>query len=44
MPIMIWIAAAVELTKASAGYGGWEDFAVLLVLQFANATGAYSLR
>ena len=39
MPIMIWIAAAVELTKASAGYGGWEDFAVLLVLQFANATG-----
>lgn len=28
MPIMIWIAAGVELAKASAGYGGWEDFAV----------------
>ena len=28
MPIMIWIAAAVELAKASAGFGGWEDFAV----------------
>jgi len=41
MPIMIWIAAAVELTKASAGYGGWEDFAVLIVLQFANATVGY---
>lgn len=30
---MIWIAAGVELTKASAGYGGWEDFGVLMVLQ-----------
>ena len=40
MPIMIWIAAAVELAQASAGYGGWEDFAVLIVLQFANTTGA----
>jgi len=41
MPIMIWIAAGVELAKASAGYGGWEDFAVLMVLQFANATVGY---
>ena len=41
MPVMIWIAAIVELTKASAGYGGWEDFGVLLVLQFANATVGY---
>jgi H+-transporting ATPase len=41
MPIMIWIAAAVELSKAVAGYGGWEDFAVLMVLQFANATVGY---
>ena len=38
---MIWIAAGVELTKASSGYGGWEDFGVLLVLQFANATVGY---
>ena len=36
---MIWIAASVELAKASAGYGGWEDFGVLLALQFANAFG-----
>lgn len=41
MPAMIWIAAAVELTKAASGYGGWEDFGVLLVLQFANATVGY---
>ena len=41
---MIWIAALVELIKASAGYGGWEDFAVLLVLQFANATGKNECR
>jgi H+-transporting ATPase len=41
MPIMIWIAAGVELAKASAGYGGWEDFAVLMMLQFANALVGY---
>lgn len=43
MPVMIWIAAAVELAKASAGYGGWEDFGVLLALQFANALGTYPI-
>ena len=32
MPIMIWIVAGVELAKASAGYGGWEDFAVSVFL------------
>ena len=41
MPVMIWIAAGVELAKASAGYGGWEDFTVLMMLQFANATVGY---
>ncbi len=41
MPVMIWIASAIELAKASAGYGGWEDFGVLMVLQFANATVGY---
>lgn len=41
MPAMIWLAAIVELVKASLGYGGWEDFAVLLVLQFANAIVGY---
>jgi hypothetical protein len=38
MPIMIWVAIIVELVKASFTNEGWEDFAVLLFLQFANAT------
>ena len=38
MPIMIWVAIIVELVKASFTNEGWEDFAVLLILQFANAT------
>lgn len=36
MPIMIWVAVIIELAKACAGQGGWEDFAVLLVLQILN--------
>ena len=41
MPIMIWIAATVELVKASITGEGWLDFSVLLVLQFANAIVGY---
>ena len=41
MPIMIWVAIIVELVKASFTNEGWEDFAVLLILQFANATVGY---
>ena len=41
MPIMIWAAAAVELGQASAGLGGWDDFAVRMMLQFANAIVGY---
>ena len=44
MPIMIWVAIIIELVKAlitraqEGGPGeGWEDFGVLMVLQFANA-------
>ena len=36
MPIMIWVAALVELIKASSTGEGWPDFVVLLILQFAN--------
>ena len=39
MPIMIWAAIIIELAKSIAVGEGWEDFAVLMVLQFANATG-----
>ena len=38
MPIMIWIAAGVELAKASAGYGGWEDFAVSHIIYVKKMT------
>ena len=38
MPIMIWVAILTEVVKAGFTNEGWEDFAVLLVLQFANAT------
>jgi H+-transporting ATPase len=41
MPIMIWIAAAVELVKGIATGEGWLDFGVLIVLQFANAIVGY---
>ncbi|RYY32482.1 hypothetical protein EON62_05305 [archaeon] len=41
MPVMIWAAALVELIKASITGEGWEDFGVLLILQFANATVGY---
>lgn len=42
MPIMIWCAAAVELLQILAGAKShWTDFAVLLGLQFANATVAF---
>lgn len=41
MPIMIWAAALIELGQASAGLGGWDDFAVLMMLQFANAIVGY---
>ena len=40
MPIMIWMAIIIELAKSIAVGEGWEDFAVLMVLQFGNATGA----
>ena len=39
MPAMIWAAIIIELAKSIAVGEGWEDFAVLMVLQFANATG-----
>ena len=38
MPIMIWVAIVIEFSKAIAVGEGWEDFAVLMVLQFSNAT------
>ena len=39
MPIMIWIAAIIE-----AGIQNWPDFAILLAIQFANATiGFYEI-
>ena len=38
MPIMIWLAMAVEVTKASITGDGWPDFGVLLALQIANAS------
>ena len=41
MPIMIWAAALIELGQAAAGLGGWDDFAVLMMLQFANAIVGY---
>ena len=40
MPIMIWAAIIIELVKSILVGEGWEDFAVLTFLQFANATGA----
>jgi hypothetical protein len=33
MPTMIWVAIIVELVKAILVGEGWEDFAVLMVLQ-----------
>jgi H+-transporting ATPase len=42
MPIMIWIAALVEVIKASLTGDGWLDFGVLMVLQFANAMVGYT--
>ncbi len=41
MPIMIWIAAGVELIKACLTNDGWLDFGVLIVLQLANALVGY---
>ena len=38
MPTMIWVAIIIELVKAIIISEGWEDFAVLMILQFANAT------
>ena len=38
MPCMIWVAIIIELAKGILTGEGWEDFAVLMVLQFANAT------
>ena len=38
MPTMIWVAIFIELAKAILVGEGWEDFAVLMILQFANAT------
>jgi H+-transporting ATPase len=38
MPIMIWLAIIIELAKAIAVGAGWEDFGVLMFLQFLNAT------
>ena len=38
MPIMIWVAIIIELIKAIVTGDGWEDFIVLMILQFANAT------
>ena len=37
MPVMIWVAIIVELAKSIVIGEGWIDFAVLMVLQFANA-------
>ena len=37
MPIMIWVAIIIELVKGILTGEGWEDFAVLMCLQFANA-------
>ena len=37
MPIMIWVAIIVELVKGILTGEGWEDYGVLMVLQFANA-------
>jgi H+-transporting ATPase len=34
---MIWIAIFIELAKGILTGAGWEDFGVLVVLQFANA-------
>jgi len=42
MPIMIWIAALVEVVKAATLGEGWLDFGVLMVLQFANAIVGYT--
>jgi len=39
---MIWIAALVEVIKASLTGDGWLDFGVLMVLQFANALVGYT--
>ena len=41
MPAMIWAAIIIELAKSIAVGEGWEDFSVLMVLQFANATGEF---
>lgn len=41
MPIMIWAAAIIELGQSAAGLGGWDDFTVLMLLQFANAIVGY---
>ncbi len=38
MPIMIWVAIIIELIKAIVTGEGWEDFIVLMILQFANGT------
>ena len=42
MPIMIWIAALVEIIKATTIGEGYLDFGVLMVLQFANALVGYT--
>jgi H+-transporting ATPase len=41
MPVMIWIAIITELIKASITGDGWEDFAVLIVLQIVNGSVGY---
>lgn len=38
MPLMIWAAIIIELIKACVTGEGWEDFVVLMILQFANGT------
>ena len=42
MPIMIWIAALVEITKAITIGEGYLDFGVLIFLQCANALVGYT--
>ena len=37
MPIAIWIAVIIEIIRAAIAKEDYEGFAVLLVLQFANA-------
>jgi H+-transporting ATPase len=38
MPLMVWTAALIEVVKAAITGDGWPDFAVLMILQFANGT------